>query len=68
MGLQFEQFSAHFADRPAESNICRLGDKFESTGSVNNKSAPVRQRNGRSAENITADGDCLLRILGRSRD
>ncbi|XP_061380157.1 uncharacterized protein LOC133319497 [Danaus plexippus] len=47
-------------DRPAESTIRRLVDKFESTGSVNNQPVPVRQRNARSAENIAAVRDSVL--------
>lgn len=46
-------------DRPAESTIRRLVDKFESTGSVNNQPVPVRQRNARSAENIAAVRDSV---------
>lgn len=41
-------------NRPTERTIRRVVDKFESTGSVNDRSTPVRQRNARSAENIAA--------------
>jgi len=40
-------------NRHAGSTIRRLA-KFESTGSINNQPTPVRRRNARSAENITA--------------
>ena len=40
--------------RPSQSTLQRLVIKFETIGSVRNKSTPVRQRNARSAENIAA--------------
>jgi len=45
-------YSRH--NRPAESTIRCLMTKFESIGSINNQSTPVRRRNARSAENIAA--------------
>ena len=39
---------------PSRSTLQRLVAKFETTGSVKNQQAPVRQRNARSAENIAA--------------
>lgn len=45
--------------RPSKSTIQRLVAKFELTGSVNNQSTPLRQRNARSAENIAAVRDSV---------
>lgn len=39
---------------PSKSTLQRLVAKFETTGSVNNQPTPVRQRNARSTENVTA--------------
>ena len=39
---------------PLKSTLQRLVAKFETTGSVNNQSTLVRQKNARSAENIAA--------------
>ena len=41
-------------NRPNKSTIERLVEKFESTGTVQNVSVPVRQRSARSVENIAA--------------
>lgn len=41
-------------DRPTESTIRRLMQKFEESGSVKDRPTPVRQRRVRSAENIAA--------------
>lgn len=41
-------------NRPVERTIRNVVDKFEATGSVNSQPTPVRRRNARSAENITA--------------
>ena len=39
---------------PSKSTLQRLVAKFETTGSVNNQPTTIRQRNARSAENISA--------------
>ena len=39
-------------NRPTDRTIRNVVDKFESTGSVNDRPTPVRRRNARSAENI----------------
>ena len=41
-------------NRPAESTIRHLVNKFESGGTVTDTIVPVRQRNARSEANITA--------------
>lgn len=41
-------------NRPTECTIRRLVSKFETTGSVTDRRAPLRERNARSAENIAA--------------
>ena len=41
-------------NRPAESTIRRLVNKFESSGTVTDTIVPVRQRNARSEANIAA--------------
>jgi len=54
-------------NRPAESTIQRLVAKFESTGSINNQSTPVRRRNARSAENIAAVRVRTRELYGKTR-
>lgn len=46
-------------DRPAESTIRRLINKFETTGSIADQTTPVRQRTARSIENIVAVRDSV---------
>ena len=58
-------YGAH--NRPVESTIRRLVDKFESTGSVNNQKTPVRRRNMvRSVEKIAAMNESVQDNLKKS--
>ena len=61
------------SNRPVESTIRRLVNKFESTGTVTDTTVPVRQRNARSEANIAAVNESVrenpnLSISRRSQE
>ena len=60
-------------NRPAESTIRRLVNKFQSSGTVTDTIVPVRRRNARSEANIAAVNESVhenpnLSVLRRSQE